>query len=52
MPDTLQPALAAWLSAQEGRTVTVDDLTVASTGRGGSTPCSRRVRTARRSASP
>ena len=32
MPDTLQPALAAWLSAQEGRTVTVDDLTVASTG--------------------
>ncbi len=32
MSDTLQPALAAWLSAQEGRTVTVDGLTVASTG--------------------
>ena len=32
MSDTLRPALAAWLSAQEGRTVAIDGLTVASTG--------------------
>ena len=32
MPDTLRPALAAWLSAQEGRPVEVDGVTVASTG--------------------
>ena len=32
MADALGPALAAWLSEQEGRTVEVDGLTVASTG--------------------
>jgi aminoglycoside phosphotransferase (APT) family kinase protein len=32
MPDTLQPALAAWLSEQEGRGVDVDGFAVASTG--------------------
>jgi aminoglycoside phosphotransferase (APT) family kinase protein len=32
MSDTLRPALAAWLSAQQGRVVEVDGLTVASTG--------------------
>ncbi len=32
MADTLRSALAAWLSEQQGRTVEVDGLTVASTG--------------------
>jgi aminoglycoside phosphotransferase (APT) family kinase protein len=32
MPDTLRPALGAWLSVQQGHPVEVDGLTVASTG--------------------